>query len=39
MSTYKIMTFDGGGVLGVVTMRLLTRLYEQKSTLLDDVQL
>lgn len=39
MTSYKIMTFDGGGVLGVVSMRLLARLNDEVPDLLDGVQL
>ena len=39
MSTYKIISLDGGGGLGVVSARLLQRLDSEVEGLLDNVQL
>lgn len=39
MSTFKIVTFDGGGVKGALSIRIFKRLCDRYPTLLDNVDL
>jgi patatin-like phospholipase/acyl hydrolase len=39
MAKFRILSFDGGGIRGVLTAVLLNRLHQQIPTLLDDVHL
>lgn len=37
--SYRILSFDGGGLYGEISIRILRRLIEQKPNLLADVDL
>ena len=39
MDTFKILTFDGGGVKGALSARILKRICEKFPRLLDEVDL